>query len=160
MDKDKEKQLNKFTVLTSFKAMASLKLTVVCLLILAMLVVWGTVYQANHGLYQAQQKFFHSWFFLLLGFIPFPGAVLIMFILFFNLVAVLFYRIGFRLSKIGNLITHLGLMVLLLGGFFTFYFSQESTLMLKEGETSNMSSSNRLWEIAVWEQKTKTGTGQ
>ncbi|HLP57274.1 MAG TPA: cytochrome c biogenesis protein CcsA [Candidatus Deferrimicrobium sp.] len=157
---EKEKQPNKITVVTTFKAMASLELTVVCLLILAMLVVWGTVYQANHGLYQAQQKFFHSWFFLLLGFIPFPGAVLIMFILFFNLVAVLFYRIGFRLSKIGNLITHLGLMVLLLGGFFTFYFSQESTLMLKEGETSNMSSSNRLWEIAVWEQKTKTGTGQ
>ncbi|MCX6579536.1 MAG: cytochrome c biogenesis protein CcsA [Candidatus Aminicenantes bacterium] len=151
------KQADKNTVLELLKAVASLKLTVVCLILLAVLVVWGTVYQADHGLYQAQQKFFHSWFFLLFGFIPFPGTVLIMFILFFNLVAVLFFRIGFKLAKIGNLITHLGLIVLLVGGFFTFYYSQESTLTLKEGETGNMSSSNHLWELAVWEQKAKTG---
>jgi len=151
------KQADKNTVLKLLKAVASLKLTVVCLIILAVLVVWGTVYQADHGLYQAQQKFFHSWFFLLFGFIPFPGTVLIMFILFFNLVAVLFFRIGFKLAKIGNLITHLGLIVLLVGGFFTFYYSQESTLTLKEGETGNMSSSNRLWELAVWERNAKAG---
>lgn len=135
-----------------------MKLTVVCLVILALLVVWGTVYQAEHGLYQAQQKFFHSWLFLLLGFIPFPGAVLVMFILFFNLVCALFFRIGFRLSNLGNLITHLGIIVLLVGGFFTFYFSAESSLMLKEGEGADMSSSRRLWELAVWEQRAqKTG---
>lgn len=46
-----------------FKQVASMKLTVVCLLLLTTLVVWGTLYQADHGLYQAQQKFFHSWFF-------------------------------------------------------------------------------------------------
>ncbi|MDQ1352968.1 MAG: hypothetical protein QG657_3274 [Acidobacteriota bacterium] len=147
------KQPDKNTVLKLLKPITSLKLTVVCLLILAVLVVWGTVYQADHGLYQAQQKFFHSWFFLLFGFIPFPGTVLIMFILFFNLVAALFFRIGFKLAKIGNIITHLGFIVLLVGGFFTFYYSQESTLALKEGETGNMSSSNHLWELAVWEHR-------
>ncbi len=148
------KQPNKNIITMVLKATASLKLTVVCLVILAVLVVWGTVYQADHGLYQAQQKFFHSWFFLLFGFIPFPGTMLIMFILFFNLVAVMFFRIGFKLAKIGNLITHLGFIVLLVGGFFTFYYSQESILTLKEGETGNMSSSNNLWELAVWEHKT------
>jgi hypothetical protein len=117
------------------------------------LVVWGTVYQAEHGLYQAQQKFFYSWFFFLLGFIPFPGTVMILFILFVNLVCVLFFRVGFKLANLGNIITHLGIIILLAGGFFSFYFSEESSLMLKEGESSNMSSSRHLWELAAWELK-------
>jgi ABC-type transport system involved in cytochrome c biogenesis permease subunit len=124
---------------------------VICLVVLAALVVWGTVYQAENGLYQAQQKFFYSWFFFIFGFIPFPGAVLVMFVLFFNLVCSLFFRIGFRLSKIGNVITHLGILILLVGGFFTFYFSEESSLMLKEGESSSLSSSRHSWELALWE---------
>jgi hypothetical protein len=136
-----------------FKLAASLKVTVVCLVILTVLVVWGTVYQAEHGLYQAQQKFFHSWVFWIGGFIPFPGTVLVMFVLFFNLVAALFFRIGFRVNKIGNIITHLGILILLVGGFLTFYFSEESSLMLREGEGSDMSSSRHLWELAVWEAK-------
>lgn len=149
----KEKQSAGKEVIKILKAAASLKLTVICLVILALLVVWGTIYQADHGLYQAQQKFFHSWFFLIFGFIPFPGTVLVMFVLFFNLVCSLFFRIGFSLAKLGNIITHTGIIVLLVGGFFTFYYSTESSLVLKEGETLTMSSSNRLWELAVWEQR-------
>lgn len=128
-----------------------MKLTVVCLLILVVLVVWGTVYQADHGLYQAQQKFFHSWFFLVFGFFPLPGTVLVMFVLFFNLVCSIFFRIGFRWSKMGTIIIHLGIVVLLVGGFFTFYFSMESSLMMREGETANASFSRQLWELVVWE---------
>ncbi|MGD2089744.1 MAG: cytochrome c biogenesis protein CcsA [Candidatus Aminicenantes bacterium] len=148
---DQSKTSSKNTIITILKSLASLKLTVVCLVVLAVLVVWGTVYQAEHGLYQAQQKFFYSWFFFIFGFIPFPGTVLVMFVLFFNLVFSLFSRIGFRLSKIGNVITHLGIIILLVGGFFTFYFSEESSLMLKEGESSNLSSSRHSWELAIWQ---------
>jgi cytochrome c biogenesis protein ResB len=148
---DKAKKIPTVDIKKILKITASIKLTVVCLLILTLLVVWGTVYQAEHGLYQAQQKFFHSWVILLFDFIPFPGTVLILFVLFFNLVSSLFFRIGFRLSNLGNIITHTGILVLLVGGFFTFYFSEESTLMLREGETSTMSTSRHLWELAVAE---------
>lgn len=142
-------------ILRALKATASLKVTVVCLVLLALLVVWGTLYQAEHGLYQAQQKFFHSWFFFIFGFIPFPGTVMVMFVLFFNLVTSLFFRVGFRLSNLGNIITHTGIIILFVGGFFTFYYSQESSLMMKEGETAAMSSSYNQWELALWE---RTGT--
>lgn len=152
-EKKEKTEGNPPSLLSILKAAASLKLTVVCLMLLTVLVIWGTVYQADHGLYQAQQKFFHSWFFLVFGFIPFPGTVLVMFVLFFNLVNSLFFRIGFRLSNIGNIITHLGIIILLVGGFFTFYFSEESSLMLKEGETAHMSTSRSLWEVAIWERK-------
>lgn len=138
-------------------AIASLKLTVVCLVILTVLVVWGTVYQAENGLYQAQEKFFHSWFFLLFGIIPFPGTILVMFVLFVNLVFSLYYRIGFQWRNIGNIITHTGILILLLGGFLTFYFSQESSLMLREGETSSLSSSRQQWEVAIWQDSSGSG---
>jgi len=132
------------------KQVASLKITVVCLLALVILVIWGTVYQAEFGLYPAQQKFFYSWYFLVLGVIPLPGTALIFCLLFINLVSALFFRIGFRLANLGNLITHTGILFLLVGSFLTFYFSQESSLVLKEGQTGNVSSSTHLWELAIW----------
>ncbi len=148
MEKDKETGF----IPRILKQLASLKLTVVCLLFLVVLVFWGTVYQADHGLYQAQQKFFYSWFFLAFGFLPVPGTVLVLFTLTINLVASVFFRIGFRLSNIGNFITHTGLIILFIGGGLTFFFSVESTLGMFEGEINNKSFSRNLWEVAVWEQ--------
>ncbi|MCP4219565.1 MAG: hypothetical protein GY765_33330 [bacterium] len=152
-DKTNQTKQGNFDIKKLMKAAASLKLTVICLIVLTVLVFWGTLYQADHGLYQAQQKFFHSWFFLVFGFIPFPGAVLTMFVLFINLVCSIFFRIGFRAVRLGMIITHLGIIVLLVGGFFTFYYSGESSLLLKEGESSSMSSSRLAWEVALWEEK-------
>jgi hypothetical protein len=155
-EKEKKKEGEKSAakiILSICKSIASIKLTVVCLTILTIIIVWGTVYQADHGLYHAQLKFFHSWVFVVFGFIPFPGTVLVMFVLFINLVFAIFFRIRMRLSNIGNVITHLGIIVLLVGGFFTFYYSEESSLMLKEGETTNMSTARDQWEVVAWEKK-------
>jgi cytochrome c biogenesis protein ResB len=138
--------------LSLLKSLASLKLTVVCLVILTVLVVWGTVYQAGNGLYQAQQKFFYSWVFFIFGFIPFPGTIMVMFVLFTNLVFSLIFRMRMRLSNIGNVVSHLGIIILLVGGFFTFYFSEESSLMMQEGQQSSWSQSRTQWELAVWEE--------
>jgi hypothetical protein len=128
----------------------SLKLTVVCLLLLTALTVWGTLFQAEHGLYAAQQKFFHSWVTFLWGMIPVPGAVLIMMVLFVNLLFSLLFRIGFRLKNIGNILIHAGMMILLIGGFLTFYSSEESYIQLLEGQSTRFSQSNARWELAVW----------
>lgn len=142
-----------------FQFLSSLKITVICLALLAIIVIWGTVYQANNGLYEAQQKFFHSWIIFIFGVIPFPGAVTVMFVLFINLVFSIIFRIGFRLSKFGNLIGHLGLVILLAGSGYTMYFAEESVLQLREGETSKTSSSRYMWELSAWElaQGRKTG---
>ncbi|MCK4888769.1 MAG: cytochrome c biogenesis protein ResB [Candidatus Aminicenantes bacterium] len=128
----------------------SLKLTVACLIFLAILTTWGTIYQADNGLYAAKAKFFTSWFFLAGGFIPLPGAGLVLSVLFVNLISSMIFRIGLRLKNIGNILTHLGILILLLGGFFTFFFSEESVLMLKEGEKSSWSNSYHAWELSVW----------
>lgn len=128
----------------------SLKLTVACLILLAILTTWGTIYQTDNGLYAAKAKFFTSWFFLAGGFIPLPGAALVLSVMFLNLISSMIFRIGLRLKNIGNILTHLGILILLIGGFFTFFFSEESVLMLKEGEKSSWSNSYHAWELSVW----------
>ncbi len=128
----------------------SLKLTVICLILLTVLTIWGTIYQTDFGLYSAKLKFFTSWIFLAGGFIPLPGGALVLSVLFLNLSSALVFRIGFRLKNIGNILTHLGILILLIGGFFTFLFSEESVLVLKEGEKSLWSNSYHDWELSVW----------
>lgn len=130
--------------------MVSLKLQVVALFLLFILVGWGTFYQVEHGLYQAQQRFFYSWFFLAGGFFPVPGGLLVLWILFLNLLLVILFRFQYKWSRIGILLIHLGLLVLMVGAGITYYFAKESFLDLREGEGSNLSSDYRDWEIAVW----------
>jgi hypothetical protein len=127
----------------------SLRMVVACLAILMVLVLAGTLYQVEYGLYAAQQKYFYSWFVLLFGFIPFPGTQLTLSVLFINLTASMLFhfRLGWR--QAGIVLIHLGLMLLLTGGWVTHQFGEESFLSLTEGEASNVSSDYREWEISV-----------
>ena len=80
--------------------LASVRISVVCLLLLLGLTAWGTVYQAEYGLYAAQTRFFYSWYFLVGGFLPLPGAQLVLWVLFFNLIASMLFRVTYSLSLI------------------------------------------------------------
>jgi len=131
-------------------AIASLKLTVIGLSLLLILTVWGTIYQVDSGLYQAQQRFFRSWFFLAGGFLPFPGGQLVMAVMLANLVAACTKLTFQGRMQIGLLLTHAGLILMLGAGAVTFYLGFESNLTLFEGEGANVSTSNSDWEIAIW----------
>ncbi len=130
--------------------LASLKITVVCLILLLVLTAWGTIYQASYGLYAAQTRFFHSWYFLVGAFFPFPGAQLVMWVLFVNLLASMIFRVKYSITNAGNILTHGGLLFLLAGSFVTYRYATESYLPLQEGEVANVSLDRRTWELAVW----------
>ena len=70
------------------------RLTVYALAFLFVLTFWGTVYQVDHGLYAAQERFYNSWIILIGGFVPFPGTQLVLAILTVNLTAYLLAMIG------------------------------------------------------------------
>ena len=93
--------------------LASLKVTVAGLLLLMILTIWGTLYQAEHGLYQAQERFYQSWFLWIWNLIPFPGAQTVMTVLFVNLGASVAYMALRRKLSVGFVTTHLGLALLL-----------------------------------------------
>ena len=127
------------------------RLTVYCLGFLFVLTFWGTVYQVEHGLFAAQERFYNSWLILIGGFVPFPGTQLVLTVLTFNLAAYLITMLG--KSTIGILLTHAGLLMMLIGGGITHYFAEESQLTLTEGASSNVSASYHRWELAVWKQE-------
>lgn len=128
---------------------ASLRVTVAGLLILLVLTVWGTLYQAEHGLYAAQERFYQSWSFLIGGWMPFPGAQSVMVVLFANLAASLLHMAATRRLRTGFVLTHAGLALMLAAGGFTFYFGRHANLALEEGAAANVAVAAETWELAV-----------
>lgn len=131
----------------------SLKLTIVLLALSILLIFAATLDQVNLGIWAVQQKYFHSLFVLWrVGDIPipvFPGGYLIGGLLMINLVWAQLTRFKFTAKKSGIWLTHVGLIVLLVGELFTGLWQEEFSLRLSEGETKNYSESYRLNELAI-----------
>ena len=104
---------------------------------LIVLVFFGTIEQKDIGLYASQMKYFSSYYFLFLNFIPLPGGRLIIALMTVNLFSSLFKKNLWRLKKIGIIIVHVGGLLLLLGGGITAYFSSEGNMVIAEGEKAN-----------------------
>jgi len=134
------------------KFLSSSRITVICLFLLFILTFWGTIAQVQQGLYAAQDRFFNGFFFLAGGFIPFPGAQLVLWVLFINLVCsiVLTFKKYTQWENIGLLIIHFGLILYFVAAFMIFHVSQESNIHLAEGEATNVSTSYQDWELAYW----------
>src|SRR5580692_2232395 len=133
----------------------SLRLTVVCLAFALVLVFVGTLAQVQIGLYAAQSEYFRSFFVYWTPAgthwkIPFlPGGWLIGLVLLVNLLAAHIKRFHFSRKKIGIILIHAGLILLLSGQFLTELFQVESQMRIEVGDTKNYSESGRKNELAV-----------
>jgi hypothetical protein len=135
------------------KFFVSLKLTVALLALSALLVFLATIDQVHLGIWAVQEKWFKSLIVLqdIRG-IPvpiFPGGYFIGALLLINLVAAHAKRFVMSWKKAGIQLVHFGLILLLLGEFFTGIFQEEYQMRLDEGETKNYSESWRFNELAV-----------
>ena len=144
----------------SLRLLASLQFTVIGLLFMALLVIAGTILQAEKGVYAAQQEIFHSWLFWLFGVLPLPGMLLVGALLFVNLFSAVIFRLKYRWSGLGLLLIHIGLLVLLGGGFISFRYGQDYFLTLAEGESSSLAEAAHEWELAVWTEAEGKRRGQ
>jgi hypothetical protein len=128
-----------------FQFFTSLRLTVVCLGLATLLVFVGTIAQVEQGLYQAQDRYFRSFFVYWSpsgadwGIPVFPGGYLLGGVLTLNLIANYIRRYKFNRANIGLLTVHLGLVLLLVGQLLTDMLSTESAMNLQLGETKNYS---------------------
>ena len=134
-------------------ALVSLELTVVLLLFSMVLVFAGTLDQVNLGIWAVQEKYFRS--FLIhadLGgvLLPvFPGGYTVGGLLLLNLVAAHVFRFKFSWRKSGIMLTHVGLIALLVGELLTGLWQEDFHLRLTEGETKNYAESFRRHELVV-----------
>lgn len=119
----------------------SLRFTVVLIILSIVLVVAATLDQVNLGLLAVQEKYLRTFF--VYGRLPgtnvgvplFPGGYLVGGLLLLNLVAAHVYRFRFKWRNIGLLLTHAGLILLLVGELLTGLWQRESLLQLREAET-------------------------
>ncbi len=135
------------------KFFVSLKLTVALLALSALLVFLATIDQVHLGIWAVQEKWFKSLIVLqdIKG-IPvpiFPGGYFIGALLLINLVAAHAKRFAMTWKKAGIQLVHFGLILLLVGEFFTGLFQEEYQMRLDEGETKNYSESWRFNELAI-----------
>ena len=112
------------------------------------LVIVGTLDQANIGLYQAQEKYFSAPYFFW-GFIPIPSGRLVMSIMTINLSFYFFRPNILKLSKIGITITHAGALLLLAGGGLTAFSNEEGRMPIEEGKSSNFWEDHYDKELAI-----------
>jgi hypothetical protein len=133
----------------------SLRLTVVLLGLSIVLVFWATIAQVNLGIWAVQEIYFRSFF--VLKYLPgtqvpvpvFPGGYFLGGLLLINLLAAHIYRFKLSWRKSGILLTHVGIVVLLLGELFTGLFAEESRMVLDEGQTKAYSESFLKRELAI-----------
>ncbi|PCJ56513.1 MAG: hypothetical protein COA73_11945 [Candidatus Hydrogenedentota bacterium] len=142
--------MNPFILL--FKLFASFGMAVVLLILMFFVILFGTFYQVDHGLHEAQKMYFDSMIVMhRMGplVIPLPGAYLIMALLAVNLLCGGFIRIRKDKSTVGILITHAGIAVLLISGAITFHYAERGNMRLFEGQTSSEFSSYYDWTIEI-----------
>src|SRR6202046_3443992 len=138
------------------KPLTSLKLTIFCLACAMVLVFLGTLDQVHIGVYEAENRYFKS-FFLFFSLprtdlrIPwFPGGDIVGPLLLINLVAAHISRFKLNWKKAGILLLHSGLILLLVGQLFADIFVDlESQMRLDQGQTKNYSESLYHDELAI-----------
>jgi hypothetical protein len=135
-----------------YRFFTSFKLATVVLVFMTVVTLLGTLGQVEHGLHAAKQKYFHSWFFVeKIGGVPllFPGGLLLMIVLFLNMTLGAIVKVKKRWKGFGLLVSHIGMLMLLAGGFVTWAFSTDGYMALYPGMTSNRVESYREWQLEI-----------
>lgn len=145
-----------------YRIFISLKLTVGLLCALLILVFLGTLDQVHYGIYEVQKRYFESFIafwhyplewvggtYLRWLIIPLPGGVAIGLLLSINLICAHFYYFKNSWRKLGVMLTHGGLILLIISGFITSFFQEESRMWIAEGKQSNYSESFRENELVI-----------
>ena len=103
--------------------------------LLITLLVIGTIAQRYMGLYDAQKMFFSS-FIIWAGPIPFPGGYSLISIITAGLLSKFIFKSKWTWKKVGINLSHLGVLIILLGGLLTAIYSEEGYIVIPEGEES------------------------
>jgi len=148
-----------------YRFAASLKLTVWLMGLSMILILLGTLEQVHWGIWHVQKEYFSSWFcaYPLNSsapiHLPLPGGFLLGLLLVINLICAHFQKFqdkkGYK--HWGIKMIHIGLLLLLIGGFVTAVYQDESAMVIPEKEQRNFTEAFRSYEVVVIEH-TPSGT--
>jgi len=135
-----------------YRFFTSFKLATIVLVLMTVVTLLGTLGQVDHGLHAAKEKYFHSFYFTdrVLGIPVFlPGGMLLMLVLFVNMTLGALVKVKKRWKGAGLLISHVGMLMLLAGGFVTNQFSTDGYMALYPGMSSDRVESYREWQLEI-----------
>lgn len=110
-----------------YRFLASLKLAVICLLALSGVLAYATSFESEYGAKASQQVIYQSWWFGLL--LAFLGA---------NIFCAASIRFPWKKRQLGFVVTHAGLLVVLLASILTKWVCYEGSLRIAEAQRSNV----------------------
>ena len=152
------------------KPLASLRITVTLLLLSMVLVFAGTTAQHEMSIQDVQRLFFHSfWAKVSLryfdphyifpvgkaaraywpGWFPLPGGYTLILAMGVNLLAAHVSRFKLRWNRVGIILIHAGLVLLLAGELMTSLFAVESQMRINVGQSTRYADDIRTYELAV-----------
>ena len=144
-----------FPLKSPLRILSSLRLTVICLGLGMLLVFLGTLAQVHLGIHAVQARYFQS---LLIYWSPpgarwkipvLPGGYLLGTVLLVNLIAAHAVRFQLTRKKLGIILLHFGVILLLIGQLLTGLFARETQMRIDEGQTLGYSEAPREVELAV-----------
>jgi hypothetical protein len=144
-----------FPLKSPLRVLSSLRLTVVCLGLGMLLVFLGTLAQVHLGIHAVQAHYFQS---LLVYWSPaganwkipiLPGGYLLGTVLLVNLLAAHAVRFQLSKKKLGIILLHSGVILLLIGQLLTGLYARETQMRMDEGQTLGYSEAPREVELAV-----------
>jgi ResB-like family len=144
-----------FPLKSPLRVLSSLRLTVVCLGLGMLLVFLGTLAQVHLGIHAVQARYFQS---LLVYWSPaganwkipiLPGGYLLGTVLLVNLLAAHAVRFQLTKKKLGIILLHFGVILLLIGQLLTGLYARETQMRMDEGQTLGYSEAPREVELAV-----------
>jgi len=148
-----------------YKFASSLKLTVALMGLSMILILLGTLEQVHWGIWHVQKEYFSSWFCMYpLNpsaplHLPLPAGFLLGVLLVINLTCAHFQKFqdkkGYK--HWGIKMIHIGLLILLIGGFITAVYQNESAMVIPEKEQRNFTEAFRSHEVVLIEH-TASGT--
>lgn len=150
-----EAVIRPFPLKSPLRVLSSLRLTVACLGLGMLIVFLGTLAQVRLGIHAVQAHYFQS---LVIFWSPpgagwkipiLPGGYLLGAVLLVNLIAAHAVRFQFTKKKIGIILLHLGVILLLIGQLLTGLFARETQMRIDEGQTAGYSEASREVELAV-----------
>ena len=150
-----EAVIRPFPLNSPLRILSSLRLTVICLGLGMLLVFIGTLAQVHLGIHAVQARYFQS---LFIYWSPpgaswkipiLPGGYLLGTVLLVNLIAAHAVRFQLTRKKLGIILLHLGVILLLIGQLLTGLFARETQMRIDEGQTLGYSEASREVELAV-----------
>ncbi len=108
-----------------FQFFASLKLAVILLVALAVILAVATFYESAYDTKTAQYLVYRS-----------PLFALFLVVLGINLTASALIRYPWKKAQAGFVVTHIGIIIILIGSLATMFWGLDGTMALEEGESS------------------------